>query len=788
MNPRQPTGRALFLLATTSVLAACGGGGTRTAPVIPTIIDPPAVNEQPPLNGDPAEFKTTEYNRNWGLDAVKAADAYAKGYTGDGVIIGVVDFNFDFTSDEINFHAASRDAEPEYRSIYEAQFGKPTTDTPHGQAVAVVAAGAKNNTGTHGVAFDAEVIAVDFFSGVRSYETVQNGIQYTVSNPYLYAYENGARVINKSLGFDEDDVVNNLPDVDRRYTLEFETSAIEAGALVVASAGNNSDPEPSLSNLEAINRLIDSGALSNGPGALILAGAVDENLEIAPFSDQAGNGIARNYFLVAPGVDVVAPWVTEENGAGLYLLSGTSFSAPHITGAAALILDRWPSLTGREVADILFETATDLGETGTDSVYGRGLLNIDAALSPVGQAAMAAPARNAPIGNTALLFSPAFGDTPALQVALESVMILDGYGRDFRIDASGLLVNTGGPRPLETYIGTQFRSESDQLSIGKRQLGYTVSRNRDSIPSFALTGAAADDFSADVTASFEFTGSTGNIGWIMGTGRSLTDALHQRPVSGSRSLIGADTSPLPIGQSNYFAISQPWGETSRLWIGIAAAEQKGLHALGADTLNRDAPTIAVTARLEKYSTHGVLGLELGVLSERDSLLGTRSAGGLKVADGAATQWLGLDAQWSFSDTLWISFDGTTTLTQSGSAGTGIIGNIGTIWGTSATASMHRSALFHYNDEFKLSLHQPLRVETAKASLWTGQAIDADGNVIFSQDFISLAPSSRELAFEMGYFLQLDGWRIEANVAQRLNAGHQAGLSDTIMMLGLKTRF
>ena len=92
------------------------------------------------------------------LDAVHAADAYALGYTGAGVIIGVVDFNFEFgATDEINYHPASVGPNAQSVALYQAQTGTTVDSDPHGHAVAGIAAAKKNDSLVHGIAFDAQV-------------------------------------------------------------------------------------------------------------------------------------------------------------------------------------------------------------------------------------------------------------------------------------------------------------------------------------------------------------------------------------------------------------------------------------------------------------------------------------------------------------------------------------------------------------------------------------------------------------------------------------------------------
>jgi subtilisin family serine protease len=62
------------------------------------------------------------------------------------------------------------------------------------------------------------------------------------------------------------------------------------------------------------------------------------------------------------------------------VVSGTSFSAPHVAGVAALVIGAAPGLSGLDVRRILDRTATDLGPAGYDRFYGFGLVNAEAAV------------------------------------------------------------------------------------------------------------------------------------------------------------------------------------------------------------------------------------------------------------------------------------------------------------------------------------------------------------------------------------------------------------------------
>ena len=123
--------------------------------------------------------------------------------------------------------------------------------------------------------------------------------------------------------------------------------------------------------------------------------ATDDNNIIASFSN--GCGVAKYWCLAAPGVGIWSAVSYNENGSysapnittaiGQY--NGTSMSAPHVSGALALLLSRLPHIPMPVLKAILLATATDLGEPGVDDVYGHGLVNIAAAITVQGEITLA---------------------------------------------------------------------------------------------------------------------------------------------------------------------------------------------------------------------------------------------------------------------------------------------------------------------------------------------------------------------------------------------------------------
>ena len=253
--------------------------------------------------------------------------------------------------------------------------------------------------------------------------------------------------------------------------------AVSAGIILVISAGNDGDT-PQGANPDSF-ALVPA---QNFPNNVIIAGSVGVTCgtnctdlsQISEFSNKAGTG-AQNY-LAALGYRVLAP----DHTGTLFLWSGTSFSAPVVTGAVALLAQAFPNLTAQQILNLLFTTADDLGAIGTDNIYGRGRLNIARAFQPQGTTTLAAS--SIPVGQaTSGDLPPAAGDgggscpegTTCASGKL-GVIILDGYSRAFTMDLAKSLRSSQADRPLHRALDGGSTVRSSAVSAGPLTVAMTV--------------------------------------------------------------------------------------------------------------------------------------------------------------------------------------------------------------------------------------------------------------------------------------------------------------------------
>jgi hypothetical protein len=718
------------------------------------------------------------------LEAVHAADAYALGYTGAGMIIGIVDFNFQLDSTEINYHPDSIGPNAQAVALYEAQVGSTVDNDPHGHAVAGLAAAKKNDLLVHGIAFDAQVLAVDFFSKVNETQVTQGGVLYHVSDPWTFITARGSKIVSVSFGYDTGDIVPNPPQVNEAYVTASPSQAVINGALLVASAGNYGGANPALSNQDIIDELTSLNKLTVGPGAFIIAGSVNANNQISSFSNRAGN--SKDYYMVAPAEDLTVLWM-----GNLGVGSGTSFSAPLISGAAALILDRWPNLTGREVADILLQSATDLGAAGVDTVYGRGLLNLQAALQPMGSSIVAVTNGTAPaVYATGMVLSPAFGDAPAFRAALSQVTILDGFGRDFTTDASRAVYSRPNVPDLFGMMEQRFRWHGASYDVGDdAQFSYMLREDRaDAINAFRALNGAEDIHSHETV--FQFSGTSDATSWSAGTGLSLRDAMSPRMADDpftAMSLTGAFFPAIGVGRGAFATARVDLDDDTGLTFGIAEEQVRDTYEGAGFAPHSWSHSAAV--RLDYANGRSQFGFELGGLVEDGGVLGTLAAGGLRLSEQATTMWgtvtsqTALDERWALKASLTIAAAGVQH------PGSSLIASLGPVYATSFSLGVSGKDLLARGEALAFAVGQPLRVEQAPVALMTGVSRDwTTGAVIMAPAQSSLTPSGREIDLETAYRFALADWDLTTSVAYSFDANHVRGQNGVTGVLWLSRRF
>ncbi|GIW23158.1 MAG: thermitase [Candidatus Sericytochromatia bacterium] len=304
------------------------------------------------------------FNQQYGLKNINAIQAWQLA-TGKDVKVAVIDSGTDVDhSDLKNNSIIGFDAFSDKKGLKAGDASRLSyisNTYKHGSHVAgIIAAEANNKKGIVGVAYSSKIMSVkifpdftDFFKPVRKYSDGSDvTIVSIIADGIVWAVDNGAKVINMSLGLWEP---SNTIEKAVKYALDRNVS-------VVVAAGNERSNGNRKNYLASIN-------------GVIAVGAVDENNRIAYFSN-SGDYIS----VVAPGCDIISSVPSIFNS--YKKMSGTSMAAPHVAGIVALMIEKFgDKATPKWVKDRLEKTATDLGPQGWDDLYGHGLVNAYRALS-----------------------------------------------------------------------------------------------------------------------------------------------------------------------------------------------------------------------------------------------------------------------------------------------------------------------------------------------------------------------------------------------------------------------
>ena len=189
-----------------------------------------------------------------------------------------------------------------------------------------------------------------------------------------YAVENGAHVINGSLGWFQS--VG-----DRAMWRMVSENTIAAGLVLVFSAGNSAqflDPPFAVGTPGDVPDVITVGATSCSDVIAIFSSPGPVSWEdVPPYFDWPFPPGKTKPSVSAPGLNTES---TSADCAGYNFNSGTSMAAPHVSGSVALLLEADPALDHLAVKDLLMRTALDLGDPGLDNTYGAGRVDAFAAV------------------------------------------------------------------------------------------------------------------------------------------------------------------------------------------------------------------------------------------------------------------------------------------------------------------------------------------------------------------------------------------------------------------------
>ena len=455
----------------------------------------------------------------------------------------------------------------------------------------------------------------------------------------------------------------------------------------------------------------------------------DGSYEIADFSNRCG--IARDWCIAAPGVDVRVAYFGPFRGVngyrGVAESDGTSFAAPMVTGALAVMKHHFrDELSNTGLVSRLFATAYDQGIYADSAIYGHGLLDLAAALSPQGTPRVSLGARvedsGVDLDLTRLSLGSPLGDGMTQALAGQEIAAFDDLGAPFWYALDSLTDASPGP-----WAGARLQRFMTQPETGQQT------------PSWRPALGVVE-----------------NIDAAGGASPLRLSRLEAPPVgaaAGHLSLAGRAVALRTAGQGDYR---------------VAAFSTEGLDG--------QAPTSGATLAWRPEGSP--LGVRGGWVGEREAMLGSAAAGAFgRMAAGSA--FVGVEGSARLG--AWRLGAGAEVGTVNGAVDGGLIADVSPL--RTSAFGVRADRPLADGGTLTLTLSQPLRVEAGRARLSVPVGRTKDGLVRRRAVTAGLEPTGREIEVAARWHKALSmGGELRLGAAWTRHPGHAAGADPDITLL------
>lgn len=770
------------------VAAAAGGGGGGggsdsgggfTRPPTSTDVDPTAFRTSE-FYGNAAGAGLSEAADSEFLSIINAEFAYARGYTGTGQKIAILDSGLDTDHIEFSDSANAPDkvvAADLVGSDLQGSDNDPNhgANSDHGTNVASVAAGTKDGNGMHGVAYGSQIIGYRMgVDGIGNELSINGAFTDEV---VADAIGKGVKIFNLSFGLPTRDQfgnpTENATDADQDKMEGRFTGAFVAGgginpamttmvnnittneAILVMAAGNNYTTESSISTALPLHFTDMQGHFVNVV-ALNQAGN-----SIASYSNHCG--ITKDYCIASPGTNLMLA----NDGGNYQLNSGTSFAAPTVSGAVAVVNQAF-GLSADRTLNILFKTATDMGAAGVDDVYGHGLLNLDKATAPGADLIALSSSSSVSFNNTKVTTSGAFAN-----LAVPNFVIEDELYRTFKVNGNNLKV------AKEDNFDLQKREKSfakeKKVVTKKLTNGLTTSfvmsnsSGTEALDSFDHMSVAGEYKNIDIL--FGFTNTPGvELNDIAKSSNLLQDNALANPYLNLAEKGFVATSAYPLSDNLNFQTSVFFGDIEN-----------------SDNKNLGKSTSAIAKLIYNYTDDTKFSFESGFLNEKHTVLGSKFEGALALADDNYTYFTGLTAKTKLTAKLDVFANAYIGVTKAEKADASLVSNVSDI--VSRAASI--GAQYNITDKKAAGLvfSQPLKVENGDLSMTYVRGGNIDKGYQNSKLTQDLSPKASQLDVQAFYKEKLtEKSNLNIGFLHSINADNQKGEDKTSVLVKYRSKF
>jgi subtilisin family serine protease len=565
--------------------------------------------------------------------------------------------------------------------------------------------------------------------------------------------------------------------------------AIRSGILFTIAAGNEGQSQPAWPAAYA--------SAYWAQNQIIVVGSVNSNNQLSGFSNAAG--LTAPWYVVAPGENINIPAIGKTYAA----LNGTSFVAPIVAGQAALIKNRWPQLKANEIAEIIFQTCTRLGnspEGEPDPLYGWGLINIQKSLQPIGvlEVTLANGKKLAVADLSPGNLNGAIG--AAIKTAIKTDKFIIGgatdiYNRQFSVNLRDAI----DPIPLTLSAGEfisnaqrEFRTEEKTLDNYGSMMRYTLNESQKSMFKAGLLG-------------YQENSSLNSFGWIQrfSTGHEVSASvggeniymgLADYRLSGTASFTSSVFNNAYIGLmplASHVGVGKKFNNGTKIKFGLSSS------IFGQNILAQSSPNYLVQNTAPKLSNQmsmqhveisrafdsTIVGFGFSNGHEKEALLGTEMGKGFSLNAPANTRVFTLNMAHKFSDNVSLAGYFSTGITKGFAASDSLITKVSSIRSQAYGVGFALQNSFKKDDRITFGVSSPLTIISGVMNFDLPQTVDENGNLVRSSLPINLANSAKEVKLEVSYFTPVaKKSSIGITINHRRNANSAAGVVEQLAVV------
>ena len=647
------------------------------------------------------------------------------------------------------------------------------TELSHGTHVSGIIAANKNDKGMHGVAFEnAQLYEASWDIEQAIYPTVKSMV------------DEGVSVINNSWNsvYDPKDAPYDARNADMLIDGGIDNAlasyiyAAKNNAVWVQAAGNEGHAQPGIYSgmplLDLSAYGYDGAGKYEAPYVAVVAldpvtaSSAAPAGGIASYSNHCG--VAKEYCLAAPGSYVNS---TGAASGGTLNMSGTSMAAPVVSGSIALLNGYYPWLSSQNVAWLLLETANRNGLYSDASIYGKGALDLERAITtPIGGLGLPTTTNFSNMKtatNSKLSLSTAMKANRKLLP--KTVTAFDVLHRPFAYDTSSMVTATHASN-------ANFRNEVAHAAVSKPKKVIKDEKSGFTFSSYEALDKGGQEHLSEVEVVHE------------------TDKGTTRFYYAENSQYATPESAVKPTGNPYLAMNEAYGaentlklsDVSRLKLSLQTGEN-GLYGRDyeQDHQSFDERAYAMGAEysfdLTDYLELSALG---GLLYEEEAMLGMNGRGGLALKDGS-TYYAGIKAAFNVTPNFSILAAYYRGYTQGRDASLMSISDV-------ETESFMIAGEYKFNKQNKLglSLMSPMSVVKGRSSFRYASGRDNYSDTVYMRKLTSsLRPAAKEYDLGLYYIGEPeDDLNLTGKVEARFNADGEKGVTDYLGIVGVSKSF